>query len=139
MNAHDRRLLRNALMEAEVPPRRGLPDGWRIFDYGEAGIHPAGIGLIPPTGQSVYGFPLPWSGPGKMPAGLGLCRILATAEHDRRFGSPGERVVLATGPLVGPTMRRLSLPGSLEGRGWPQRCARSMIAAAWALHRGEAP
>lgn len=128
MNGRDRRLLLRALDGR-------IPAGWRVQELGDGA--PRGVALIPPTGMARQGRPLPWPGPGPMPRGLGLCRVLATAEHDSRFGEPGERVVLVRGLPGDGAMRRLNDP--FTGRGWHAAMADLCIQAAEALHRGARP
>jgi|SaaInlStandDraft_2_1057019.scaffolds.fasta_scaffold124433_2 hypothetical protein len=120
------------LLEALSREDSNLPPGWRATETHARA--PRGVVLIPPTGASSFGRPLPWAGPGAKPRGLSLCRILATCDQARHFSPPGERSVLMTGL---PGDRRMRCLGhGYTGKGWVQQVVKQMTSAAWDLHLG---
>ena len=135
MLKHDRDKLRTAL-------ERILPEGWTIGEQTFGA--PRGVFLVPPGGLSRHVTGGRWPGPGPMPKGLGLHRILATCEG--RMPNMGHRSVFVNGPFVRARhghgifayeddRRR----GAFTGRGWAQSMAHRMVAIANILHRGESP
>jgi hypothetical protein len=139
MKPADQKLLVAALEAAAV---QRLPPNWRIvvLDRGS----PRGVMLVPPTGQTRYGKPLPWTGPGARPKGLELCRITSTADPGRRWRFAHGRLV----PYKTRTILSVGLPGDrpmrclgrgYAGRGWAKAMAATMIDAAWHIHGGLKP